>query len=159
MQRSIRSEMHMSKPRFERTGSMNQRFLIKTFLYVILITILSAGIVHANGGSLLECCELCETSAAGHRKPHQEKDMHNDGSLCHKMSPCYHVLKFLQREAKKSDISSQFVKESPTTINFAPSATGVFLLGHPYQYFAHLERLQNKAPDVPLFNRNSSLLF
>jgi len=148
----------MSKPRFERTGSMNQRFLIKTLLYVILITILCVGIVHANGYSLLECCELCETSASGHRQPHQEKDMHNDGSSCSGASPCYHVLKFLP-QTEKSDISSHFVKESPTTINLAPSATSVFLLGHPYQYFAHLERLQNKAPDVPLYHWNSSLLF
>jgi len=148
----------MFKPRFERTGHMNQRILIKTILKVILITVFSVGIVHANGGSLLECCDLCETSASGHRQPHQEKDMHGDGSSCYKTSPCYHVLKFLP-QTEKSDISSHFVKESPTTINFAPSATSVFLLGHPYQYFAHLERLQNKAPDVPLYHWNSSLLF
>jgi len=158
MQRSIRSEKHMSKPRFERTGSIKQRFLIKIFLHVTLITILSVGIVHANGGSLLECCDLCENSAEGHRQPHQEKDMHNDGSSCYKTSPCYNVLKFLP-QTEKSDISSQFVKESPTTINFALSTTGVFLLGHSNQYFAYLVKLQNKAPDVPLFYRNSSLLF
>jgi hypothetical protein len=148
----------MSKPPIEKKGSTHQKFLIKTVLHVILITILSVGIVHANGGSLLECCGLCEIAGSGHGQPHQENDMHNDGSSCSRASPCYDVLKFLA-ETEKSDISSQFVKESPTTINFAAAATGVFLLGHPNQYFAYLERLQNKVPDVPLFNINSSLLF
>jgi len=137
---------------------MNQRFLIKTILNVILITILSVGIVHSSGGTLLECCELCDNSAVGHRQPHQGKDMHHDGSSCSKTSPCYHVLKFLP-ETEKSDISNKSAEESPTTINSAPSATGVFLLGHSNHYFAHLERLQNKAPDVPLYHWNSSLLF
>ena len=148
----------MSKPPIEKKGSTHQRFLIKTVLHVILITILSVGIVHANGGSLLECCELCENSAAGHRKPHQEHDMHHDGSECSRASPCFHVLKFLS-ETEKSDISSKSGEESPTTINFAPAATSVFLLGHFSKYFAYPVRLQNKVPTVPLYHWNSSLLF
>ena len=137
---------------------MNQRFLIKAIFHVILISILIVGVVHAGGGSQLGCCGLCKTSDSHNGQPHQEHDMHHDGSSCHKTSHCYHVLKF-RPEIFESDISSQFGKESPTTINSAPSATGVFLLGHSNKYFAYLVKLQIKSPDVPLYYRKSSLLF
>jgi hypothetical protein len=148
----------MSKPPFESKGSTNQRCLIKTFVQVILITILSVGIAQASGDPLLEDCELCEIAGSDYRQPHQEHDMHHDGSSCPKTCPRCHVLKFLP-EIDESDISSQSKEESPTTINFAHSATSVFLLGHVNQYFAYLVKLQNKVPTVPLFHWNSSLLF
>lgn len=158
MQSSIRSEKHISKSPFKRTDSTNQRFLIKTIFHVTVITILAVGITHASGGSLLGCCGLCEIAGSGHRQPHQEHDMHHDGSSCYKTPPCYHVLKFLP-EVDESDISSQPKEKKPTTIDFAPSATSVFLLGHFNNYFAYLVKVQNKVPTVPLYHWNSSLLF
>jgi hypothetical protein len=158
MQSSIRSEKQMLKPPFESKGSTNQRCLIKTFVHVILITILSAGIAQASGDPLLEDCELCEIADSDHRQPHQEHDMHHEGSSCPKTCPRCHVLKFLT-EIDESDILSQSKEESPTTINFTPSATSVFSLGQFNKCFAYLVKLQNKVPDVPLFYRNASLLF
>jgi hypothetical protein len=101
---------------------------------------------------------LCEITGSGHQQPHKEHDVHHNGSSCNKTSPCYHVLKFLP-ETDEFDNSRESVRENPTPITFAPSASGLFLLGHSNQYFTYLVKLHNKAPDVPLYYRNSSLLF
>jgi hypothetical protein len=55
--------------------------------------------------------------------------------------------------------SGDLEEESPTEINFTTAGTSVFLLSHSNQYFAYLAKLQIKAPEVPLYFRNSSLLF
>jgi hypothetical protein len=67
-------------------------------------------------------------------------------------------LKFIP-VAVEFDSSGNLEKESLTEINFATAGTTVFLIGHSNEHFAYLIKLQNKAPEVPLYYRNSSLLF
>ncbi len=84
--------------------------------------------------------------------------MQGDCSSGSKTSPCHLKLKFVA-VTEEFDSSGDLEEENLTEINFATAGTTVFLLGHSNQYFASLVKIQTKVPEVPLYFRNSSLLF
>jgi hypothetical protein len=131
---------------------MNQRFLFKTIFQVTLIIILGVGIVHANGAFLLGCCGICKTSDSHNGQTHKEHDAHHENS-----SPCHPTFKFVLEE--NGDTLDESKKGKLTAINFITDALNVFYSSNSNQYFAYLVKIQTKAPDVPLFLSNLSLLF
>lgn len=142
----------------KRTDSMNQRFLFKTLFQVIVICILVTGVALANTDCQLVCCGHCESQGLPFGSAHPEHDMHGDCSSGPVASPCHLKLKFVP-VAVEFDSFGDSQEENPTEINFATAGTGIFLLVHSNQYFAYLVKLQTKAASVPLYFRNSSLLF
>ncbi len=137
---------------------MNRLALGKTLFQVIIVCILSVGIVHANGGKLLDCCGHCEILGSHHGPSHQEHDIHQNCSSNFIASPCHLVSKFIP-VADGYDFSGECGEESLTATNFATAGTGVLFLSYSNQYLAYLIDPQMKAPSVPLYYRNLSLLF
>lgn len=138
---------------------MNRRALIKRLFLATLIYILGAGIVLANSCCLLGCYGHRKSSQSSHHgSAPRGHDTPLDCSSDLKVSPCHHISNF-NLAIHNVDRSTQFVEKNLTSNNFATVVAGGFSASCSNQYFADPVKLQTKAPDVPLFLRNLSLLF
>jgi len=136
---------------------MTRRILVKILLPVIIVCFVGVATVQAHLGCLLACCGNCKNQYLHLESTHPVNDMHPDCSSIPKTSLCHHTLESMA-VVQEFDISAELGEENLAAISLTTAATGVFLISHYQQYSAYTIKLLIKAPDVPLYYSNSSLL-
>lgn len=137
---------------------MGRRCVKKRLSLTIIICILSAGIVLANSGCLLNCCVHCKSQSSHHGSTPSGHDSPHDCSSDSKRTLCHQLLNFIAVE-KNNDLSTEFVEEKFTALNLDAAAVDGFFLNRSNHYFDYLKTLQIKIPSMPLYLSNLSLLF
>ncbi len=136
---------------------MNRRAFKKRLFLTTIIYILSAGIVLANSGCLLDCCGHFKGQSLHHGSTPSGQDPPHDCSDGSNISPCHPLVNFVAT-IRNVDLSAETLKESLASFNSAITAAGVFSLTCSDHYFSCLKKLQVKIPSVPLYLSNLSLL-
>jgi hypothetical protein len=137
---------------------LNRRGLKKILFVTTIIYILSAGIVLASSGCLLNCCGYSKGHSSHHGSTPSGHDPPHDCPSDSKGSSCHRPLNFIAA-GQKNNLRTEFMEENFTAFSLDAAADSAFSLNRFNHYFSYLKKLHIKIPSVQLYLSNLSLLF